>query len=64
MKRAAAVIGVALILVGIGLLLQGMHMLPGGLLVRGKWGGLGWGAWALAFGAGFLVWSNNAGSKT
>jgi len=73
MKRAAWVIGGALILLGVCMLLQTAHILPGslighglpgGVMVHGKWSGIGWGAWAIAFGVGFLVWASGARSKT
>jgi hypothetical protein len=63
-KRVGVVVGVVLILLGVGLLLQGLHLLPGAAPFHGRWAGLGWGAWALAFGVGFLVWSNGTPSKT
>jgi hypothetical protein len=73
MWRVAGLIGVALILVGVCMLLQTAHILPGsligrglpgGVMVHGQWSGIGWAAWAIAFGVGFLVWANGARTKT
>jgi tetrahydromethanopterin S-methyltransferase subunit D len=63
MKRIAPVIGAALMLIGAVLVLQSVGVLPGSVF-HTKATGLGWGAWALAFGAGFLVWARNARAKT
>jgi hypothetical protein len=56
MKRAAMIIGAVLILAGAFLLLEGLNVLHGGPL-SGKVMWAGWGAWGVAFGVGFLVWS-------
>lgn len=56
MKLAAKVIGVALILLGVVLVPVGLGLLPlAGLRGQILW--TGWGAFAIAFGAGFLVWA-------
>jgi hypothetical protein len=34
------------------------------MFMQGRWTGMGFGAWALAFGAGFLVWAYGARSNT
>ena len=63
MRLAARIIGVVLILAGVYLLLQGLNILHGGAMSgQVKWAG--WGAWALAFGAGFLVWAGRPRAKT
>jgi hypothetical protein len=73
MWRVAGIIGIALIVLGVCMLLQTAHVLPGsmishglpgGVMVHGKWSGIGWGAWAIAFGVGFLVWAGGARSKS
>ena len=65
MKRVPTVIGVTLMVVGAIFLLQAFHILPGGFATHGRWAGLGMGcgAWALAFGAGFLVWASGARTR-
>jgi hypothetical protein len=56
MKLAARIIGVALILLGVVLAPVGLGLLPlGGMGGQIIW--TGWGAFAIAFGAGFLVWA-------
>ncbi len=56
MRLAARIIGAVLILAGVYLLLEGLNVLHGAAMSgQIKWAG--WGAWALAFGAGFLVWA-------
>jgi hypothetical protein len=72
MWRVAGIIGAGLILLGIFMLLQSAHVLPGslighglpgGVMVYGRWASIGWGAWAIAFGVGFLVWAAGARPK-
>ena len=57
MKRVATGIGAVLIVVGVVLLLEGLNVLRiGAMSGHVKWAG--WGAWGIAFGAGFLVWAH------
>jgi hypothetical protein len=63
MKRVAPVIGIVLIVLACGFFLQALHVLPAISFIRGRWASLGWGSWALAFGAGFLVWARGARAK-
>jgi predicted cobalt transporter CbtA len=57
MKRLAKIIGMVLIAIGAVLVLAGLNIVHG-LPINGRYG-LGWGGWAVAIGAGFLVWSHN-----
>jgi hypothetical protein len=63
MKRVAPVIGGILIVIAIYFFLQAIHLLPAFAFIKGRWAPLGWGAWALAFGVGFLVWSYGSPAK-
>ena len=63
MKRVAPVIGGVLILVALGFFLQALHVLPTLAFIKGQWAAWGWGAWALAFGVGFLVWTYGSPAK-
>jgi hypothetical protein len=57
MKLVANIIGVVLIVAGAVLVLGGQNVLHGAAISgQVKW--TGWGAFAIAFGAGFLVWAN------
>jgi hypothetical protein len=62
MRRVAGVIGLILLALGALILAQAWRVLPGAML-HGR-SALGWGAWGLAFGAAFLVWSRGAPSKS
>jgi hypothetical protein len=55
-KQLAAVVGVILVMVGAALLVVGSGVVHVSA-ISGQIRWLGWGAWAIAFGAGALVWS-------
>jgi hypothetical protein len=63
MKRVAPVIGGVLILIALCFFLQAVHVLPALPFIKGRWAPMGWGAWALAFGVGFLVWTYGSPAK-
>lgn len=62
MRRAARYIGIALIVVGFVLIPIGTGLLPAPHMA-GQVTWTGWGAFALAFGAGFIVWSTGEPKK-
>lgn len=62
MRRAAKYTGIALVLLGFILVPIGTGILPAGHMA-GQVAWTGWGAFALAFGAGFIVWSTSEPKK-
>lgn len=57
MKSAYIAVGAILIVLGAALILQGVGVVRGTFMTgHVQW--TGWGAFALAFGAGFIVWAN------
>lgn len=62
MRQAAKYFGIALIAVGVALILVGTGVLPAPHMA-GQVTWTGWGAFGLAFGAGFMVWSTGEPKK-